>query len=156
MIGIVIASHGQFAEGLMDTCRCFFPQGLPQMKSCVLRQEDDPLIFQDEIENAIFEVNTGEGVIVLCDLLGGTPANSCTRIMMKNNDPSIQFIAGLNLSLLLELLGLRLNLISVQDLNISELLELARKDLVSLNQRVMTSQSFESDFIYDQEFPYDD
>jgi len=146
MIGIVIVSHGALAEGMLDTCRLFFPDGLPQVKALGLMQEDSAEEFERRIEEAVQEADTGEGVLVMCDLLGGTPANCSRRIMLRQNREEIQFVAGFNLAMLLEALGSRFSAEHIREIDISELLLAGNQGIVSLNQQMAQKNTEEEDF----------
>ena len=65
--------------------------------------------FVEEKESYVvnLEVDEGEGVLILADLFGGTPANSAAYFI--NQDIKTEVITGINLSLLLEILTLRMN-----------------------------------------------
>ena len=66
----------------------------------------------------------------MCDLLGGTPSNRSVYCMNDN----FQIITGMNFSMLLELLGRRLNVENVSELDISDLMEVGKNGIISLNE----------------------
>lgn len=129
MIGIVLMSHGKMADGMLDSCKLFFGEEIPQISSVCLLSENSPEEFDKKIELAISEVDSGDGVLILCDLLGGTPCNRCAYIL---ND-RIQVIAGVNLSILLEFLATRDSLKDISELDIETLIFAGTSGLVSLN-----------------------
>ncbi len=98
MIGILLVSHGPLAEGLFQTAS-FFLGEMPQITYRTLSADTDPSIFLQDIKSAIQEIDQGDGVYILCDLLGGTPFNQS----MLLNRPDISIFTGMNLPLLLEL-----------------------------------------------------
>jgi mannose PTS system EIIA component len=57
-----------------------------------------------DIANAIAEVDSGRGVIVLTDLFGGTPSNLAISLMKPGK---VEVIAGINLPMLIRLEGAR-------------------------------------------------
>ena len=57
-----------------------------------------------DIASAITAVETGQGVIVLTDLFGGTPSNLAISLMVPGR---IEVIAGINLPMLIRLEGAR-------------------------------------------------
>ena len=129
MIGIVLMSHGKMADGMLDSCKLFFGEEIPQILSVCLLPENSPEDFDKKIELAISKVDSGDGVLILCDLLGGTPCNRCACIL---ND-RIQVIAGVNLSILLEFLATRDSLKDISELDIETLIFAGTSGLVSLN-----------------------
>lgn len=130
MIGIVLLSHGKMAEGLYDSATLFFGKDVEQITYECLMADDDPEEFDERIKAAISKVDTGSGTIVLCDLLGGTPCNRCAYIL---ND-RVQVISGMNLSILLELLGNRLSVEDIKDLDIENLISVGQQGQQSINK----------------------
>ncbi|MDL2220276.1 PTS sugar transporter subunit IIA [Eubacteriales bacterium OttesenSCG-928-N14] len=102
MTGIVLISHGKLAEGMLDAARMFFDE-LKQVQSVSLLPGETPDAFQHRMEAALEEVDTGDGVIVLADMLGGMPSNRAASLLYRN----IEVICGINLPLLLEVLSIR-------------------------------------------------
>lgn len=136
MVGLVLASHGEMAKGVLDTCALFFPYGISQVKALGLKQEDSVEEFEQRLLDAIREVDTGDGVLVLCDLLGGTPANCSRRIAMRTMDETIQFIAGFNLPMVLEILGARFGAERISQMETERFLEAGTQGIVSLNRQL--------------------
>lgn len=130
MIGIVLISHGKMADGMLDSYKLFFGEEIPQILSVCLLPENSPEDFDKKIELAISKVDSGDGVLILCDLLGGTPCNRCAYIL---ND-RIQVIAGVNLSILLEFLATRDSLKDISELDVETLIFVGANGVVSLNK----------------------
>ena len=127
MVGIILVSHGQLAEGMIDSARMFFgEEGLEQVTSVALFPGESPETFDEKLTKARKEVDVGEGVVILADLLGGTPGNRAACICEKK----VQVICGVNLPLFVELLGQRLQ---GNEVDIDYLLEVATKGLVHIN-----------------------
>ena len=57
-----------------------------------------------EIVAAVETVDSGDGVVVLTDMFGGTPSNLAISIMENAN---VEVIAGVNLPLLIKLASVR-------------------------------------------------
>ena len=70
------------------------------------------------LKKGIEEVDTGDGVIVFCDMLFGSPCNCMARIVGADLDSDkIQVITGVNLAMILQILAVRESgEVSVQDL----------------------------------------
>ena len=118
------------ADGMLDSCKLFFGEEIPQILSVCLLPENSPEDFDKKIELAISKVDSGDGVLILCDLLGGTPCNRCAYIL---ND-RIQVIAGVNLSILLEFLATRDSLKDISELDVETLIFVGANGVVSLNK----------------------
>lgn len=129
MIGIVLLSHGKLAEGMLDSCRLFFGDDLPQITYRCLDSRISPEQFDTEIDHAVNEVDDGCGCLVLCDLFGGTPSNRC---VYKFNERT-QIISGFNFAVLLEFLGIRDTLEDISQLDVHSLIETGKSGIVSLN-----------------------
>lgn len=123
-------SHGKMAEGMLDSSKLFFGDDIPQVKALCLMASDNPEDFDEIIKEALAEIDDGQGVIAMCDLLGGTP---CNRSAMVLND-RVQVITGMNFSILLELLGKRMTVNDISELNIGELVQVGKDGIISLNE----------------------
>ena len=130
MFGILLMSHGHMAEGIMDSCKLFFGEELPKVKALCLMDGEDPEGFDDKIREAIEELDDGSGVIAFCDLLGGTPFNRCAFSFLTER---FQLITGMNFPMVLELLGKRMMVEDISEINISELMNIGRAGIVSGN-----------------------
>ena len=127
MLGIVLISHGEMANGMLNTAEMFFGEaGLQQVVTVSLFPEDSPEDFDVKLADAIKKVDDGNGVVVLADLLGGTPCNRCIYVVSEN----VQVITGMNLPILMELLGLRMG----GDVDINSLISVGHNGIVNLNE----------------------
>jgi PTS system mannose-specific IIA component len=61
--------------------------------------------YRADLERLIREVDQGEGVLVLADLFGGSPANTAAYVLA----PKVDVVCGCNLPMLIEALGSRLD-----------------------------------------------
>ena len=103
MIGIVIVSHERISKEFVVA-----------LEHIVGKQEDIEAICifpgdnvekrRKEIINAIKKVDTGNGVIILTDMFGGTPSNLAISVM---EDKKVEVIAGVNLPMLIKMTSLR-------------------------------------------------
>jgi PTS system mannose-specific IIA component len=57
-----------------------------------------------QLKEGIRSVDNGEGVLLLTDLLGGSPTNLCVSFMSERR---VEIVTGVNLAMLLKLDGLR-------------------------------------------------
>lgn len=107
MKGILLASHGKLAEGMLDTINIFSADP-EQIEALCLSPGDDMPGFINKIKEAIDRLDTGDGVMIFCDLLFGTPCN-CSGRLLKDEAYAdrITVITGMNLSMVLEYVGSR-------------------------------------------------
>lgn len=103
MIGIVIVTHGNLADEFVSAMQHVVGHQ-EQVATACIGPNDDMNNRRDDILNKVTDVDTGDGVIVLTDMFGGTPSNLAISIMDKAN---IEVIAGVNLPMLVKLCNLR-------------------------------------------------
>jgi len=104
MVGILVISHGRLATELLAAARTIEPALVEQARAITLEWKLDPEAARAEIAKALRELDTGDGVIVLTDMFGGTPSNLAISIMDKAN---VEVIAGVNLPMLIKLCSVR-------------------------------------------------
>ncbi len=103
MIGLVLVTHGRLAsEFIVAMEHVVGPQ--KQIAPICIGPEDDIEERRQQIAEAIRTVDSGDGVIVLTDLFGGTPSNLAISLMKTDR---IEVIAGVNLPMLIRLEGAR-------------------------------------------------
>ena len=97
MIGVIVATHGKLAEELLNSAAMLVGRGEQMDCSCVLPTQS-PEEFLEETERKVSALETGEGVVALVDILGGTPNNTLFRLSKKYN---IRIVTGVNLSMVM-------------------------------------------------------
>ena len=103
MIGLVLVTHGTLAsEFVVAMEHVVGPQ--KQIATICIGPRDDMESRRKEISQAIKEVDSGDGVIILSDLFGGTPSNLAISVM---GGAKIEVIAGVNLPMLIKLAEVR-------------------------------------------------
>ena len=128
MKGIVIKSHGPMAQGILETSKLFFGEQ-PQIKACCLSAEDNPDDFVNVLKDAVKDVDTGDGVIVFCDMLFGSPCNCMARIIAEDMESDkVQVITGVNLAMILQILSVR----EANDVDVAELLKAGNDGIADL------------------------
>lgn len=95
-------SHGGMAEGIQSSASLLYPN-LDQLACLALWPEDNPDDFQGKLEDAIRQVDTGDGAFILCDLMGGTPCNRAIYALGEK----VRMLSGMSLPMLLTLLSTR-------------------------------------------------
>ena len=99
MIGLVLVTHGRLAtEFVVAMEHVVGPQRA--IAPICIGPDDDMELRRTDIANAIAEVDSGRGVIVLTDLFGGTPSNLAISLMKPG---TVEVIAGINLPMLIRL-----------------------------------------------------
>ncbi|WP_432403961.1 PTS sugar transporter subunit IIA [Wukongibacter sp. M2B1] len=115
MVGVVLASHGKLAEEMLKSVEMIMgPQ--ENIIALALEPEDDPMELKERIKESVEKVKGDNGAIVLVDLMGGSPSNAAAYVAREG----IPVITGMNLSILLELIGMCDKLTDELVLNIIE------------------------------------
>ena len=106
MVGIILASHGGFAEGIYQSGEMIFGKQ-ENVKACILKPSEGPDDIRKKMEDAIASFDDPEQVLFLIDLWGGTPFNQANNLFDKHQD-TWAIVTGLNLPMLIEAYGARL------------------------------------------------
>jgi PTS system mannose-specific IIA component len=75
-----------------------------QLIAISIGPEDDMERRRADIIEAIHEADSGEGVVLLTDMFGGTPSNLAISVM---NGGKVEVLAGINLPMLIKLASVR-------------------------------------------------
>ena len=103
MIGMVIVTHGGLAQEFQAALEHVHgPQ--EQIAAISIGPDDDMETRRDDILQAIKDVNTGDGAVLLTDMFGGTPSNLAISVMEQ---AKVEVIAGVNLPMLIKLASVR-------------------------------------------------
>ncbi|MBU6498146.1 MAG: PTS sugar transporter subunit IIA [Rhodospirillales bacterium] len=106
MIGLILVTHGRLAEELRAAMEHVVGAQRAVATVCI-GPEDDPEGRRAEIQRRIEEVDSGDGVVLLTDMFGGTPSNLAISQMDRKG---VEVIAGVNLPMLVKLAKVRSNL----------------------------------------------
>lgn len=98
MIGLVIVGHDDYPRELIRAAEGILTEST-NMRAVCHQSENDPSRLPEQIEDAVRQVETGEGVIIMTDMMGGTPTNSALAML---NHPNVEVVTGVNLPMLLK------------------------------------------------------
>ena|SRR6266566_8563522 len=113
MIGIVLAAHGPLPGALLESCDMILGE-LPQVATVSLMPGDSLEGLVDRLRDAAETVESGQGVLILLDMFGGTPANA-TALLTQQRE-GIGAVTGVNLPMLLETFMARLATDNLEEL----------------------------------------
>ena len=99
MVGIILASHGQFAEGIFQSGSMIFGDQA-NVKACTLMPSEGPDDIRKKMEEAIAGFENQDEVLFLVDLWGGTPSNQASALLNGHED-KWAIVTGLNLPMLI-------------------------------------------------------
>lgn len=134
MIGLVIVTHG----GLATEFRAALEHVVgaqQQLETVSIGPEDDMELRRTDILDAVKRVDTGEGVVLLTDMFGGTPSNLSISVM---DDANVEVIAGVNLPMLIKLATVR------DEAKLAKAVDLAKeagRKYISVASQVLSGES---------------
>jgi len=103
MIGMVLVTHGRLATEFRAALEHVVgPQD--QFETVTIEPEDDMEVRRGDIMRAVSRADSGEGVVLLTDMFGGTPSNLAISCM---NGAQVEVLAGINLPMLIKLARVR-------------------------------------------------
>jgi|SRR5205823_12533950 len=129
MVGVVVASHGKLAEELIRTAEGVVGPLANVEGVTVAAAEPDS---RGRIAQAIAKVDHGEGVLLLTDLLGGSPTQLCLSFLA---DRKVEVVTGVNLPMVLKTISLRQSPLPIAEMA-SQLADAARKAIGHASQEL--------------------
>lgn len=137
---LLVATHGRFASGIMETFKLIM--GENEDISEISAYVEPGFDMQKEAEKKIHELNEEDELIIVADIMGGSIANTFSSYIQSEK---IHIITGLNLPLLI---GLAQDLDS--DVSTDELIEnaiqMGREGIVDLKKMIEENSDIEEDF----------
>jgi len=99
VIGIVIVAHGGLAREYLSAVEHVVGQQ-PGMAAVSIAIDDNRDAKQHEICSVADDVDTGQGVVIVTDMFGGSPSNLSLRACQPDNR---RILYGANLPMLIKL-----------------------------------------------------
>jgi len=103
MLGLIVVTHGNLAEVLVQATTTIVGS-VDGLEAVSIDWDDDVDAASSAIDEAIRRVDSGDGVLVLTDMFGGTPTNLA---MSLHEAGRIEIVTGVNLPMLIKFTGLR-------------------------------------------------
>ena len=100
-IGIIIASHGEFAAGIHQSGQMIFGEQ-EKVQVVTFMPSEGPDDLYAKINAAVDAFDADDEVLVLADLWSGSPFNQASRVAGENPDRKFAIITGLNLPMLIQ------------------------------------------------------
>jgi mannose PTS system EIIA component len=101
LIGIVVVTHGRIAEELVSAARRIVGD-IPAIAAVSIGWADDVSLAREAVERGLAEVGVPQALI-LTDMFGGTPTN----LSLPYLSPQVEIVTGVNLPMLIKLVGHR-------------------------------------------------
>lgn len=101
MVGLIIIGHGNFASGMASSLQLIAGE---KEGICFINFTENDTIhtLEEKIQNVFKQLEEKEQILVLCDLIGGSPFKSAVELAQQSEKP-IEVIGGMNLPMLIEL-----------------------------------------------------
>jgi PTS system mannose-specific IIA component len=117
MVGLLLVSHGRIAESFLEVSQEIVGP-VKGVQVVALAEPIDEEKVMEDIRKARKEIDQGDGILILTDMFGGTPANLCFSLL---EDPTVQVLTGMNLPMILQILSSR------KDASLAELAGIAMR-----------------------------
>ena len=98
MIGVVVCTHANLGAALLDAATMILGE-LEAAESVTVMPGESGEDIVDKLAEAIKLVDKGDGVVILCDMFGGTPSN----VSLTQLGDAVEVVTGVNLPMLLKL-----------------------------------------------------
>lgn len=107
MIGIVIVTHGQLGEVLIDTAELIVGSRPEAMIAVSINITEDVDKLRGKVARAIKEVTRKRGTLILTDMFGGTPSNLSYAFLREGQ---VEVVSGVNLPIVIKAINARGNM----------------------------------------------
>jgi len=114
MIGIVIVTHSQLGDALIDAAEFIIGDRPDTMVSVSINLNENVDKLREKIAAGIKKVDKKKGVLILTDMFGGTPSNLSYSFLEEGR---VEVISGVNLPILIKAADIQ------ADMELSELAE---------------------------------
>ena len=104
MIGVLLITHGTLGEALVQCVSHVMNRRPAQLMQLGISGQDDPLDVLPLARRLVELVDSGDGVLILTDILGATPANTAAKLLEPGR---IEGVTGVNVPMLLRVITYR-------------------------------------------------
>lgn len=104
MISILIVTHGQLGQALLDTSEIILAKKPENVLAISIDLTQDVDLLHNKIVYALESLASADGILILTDMFGGTPSNLSYSFMEEGK---IEVIAGANLPMLVQSISWR-------------------------------------------------
>ena len=104
MIGLLIVAHGTLGESLIHCASHVMGKRPLYLRQLGVTIHDDPEAILPQGRDLVRFLDQGQGVLVMTDIFGATPANIACRLLEPGR---IEGISGINLPMLIKAFSYR-------------------------------------------------
>lgn len=137
MVGIILASHGEFANGILQSVSMIFGEQ-DNVKAITLQPSEGPDDLRAKMEEAIATFESQDEVLFLVDIFGGTPFNQASALINGHED-KWAIVTGLNLPMLIEAYASRLSMDTAHEIA-KHIIAVAREGVKTLPEELESKQ----------------
>ena len=101
-VAVILTSHGFFAQEALNSAQMIAGYKFENCGVVSVSEGKDYTTCLEELRELYNSLEIEAGVLILCDIYGGTPANISTYLAIEH--PEIVVYTGFNLPILLEVL----------------------------------------------------
>lgn len=105
MIGVVVVTHGRVGEELLAGAEGIVGRQ-PAVKAVTLEKNEGPAALEAKLAAVLEDVGGDAGVLILTDMLGGTPCNVGLKFFRAPRRP-YDMVTGVNLPMVISALTSR-------------------------------------------------
>ncbi|ANZ61514.1 PTS mannose transporter subunit IIA [Secundilactobacillus paracollinoides] len=105
MIAMIVASHGDFASGILQSATMIFG-AQTKVTAVTFQASEGPADLKQKYEQALAEFDADDQVLFLVDLWGGTPFNVASQLVAQSPE-RMALLTGLNLPMMIDAYTLR-------------------------------------------------
>ncbi len=106
MVGILLITHAPLGNAFITTAAHMFSGKLDRIEVIDVVADQEPFEVNALALEAIARLDDGSGVVVMTDVMGGTPSNCCHMLSIAGH---VEVIAGISLPMLLRAITYRDN-----------------------------------------------
>ncbi len=110
MVGILLLTHAPLGQAFIEAAGHVFHGRPERIEAVDVVADQDPAEVNRLAHAAIARLDDGSGVLVITDVMGGTPSNCCNKLSQPGH---IDVIAGISLPMLLRALTYRQDTLDV-------------------------------------------
>jgi PTS system mannose-specific IIA component len=132
MVGLLIVTHCDLCKELLNAAE-FIVGKIDGADTVCITETSGSEVIRKKIEGKVKSLDTGDGVIILTDMFGGTPSNISLSFLKKNE---VEVLTGVNLPMIIAIIQ---NRSSLKLTTLAEKAQEAGKGGISLASKLLES-----------------
>jgi PTS system ascorbate-specific IIA component len=101
-VGILLVTHDNIGSSLLESLQKMLGTLPMPVKVLPIYHGSEPTVFRSHVEKLCQSLNQGQGVLILTDLYGATPAMIARSVIGKGR---IRMVSGVNFPMLVKLMN---------------------------------------------------